>query len=200
MATSNVSIWNQALVALGSQATIESESEASAPADVCRSVYLDAVDKMLSHYDWEWAEHISAPLNPLVAPNPLSGSYAYWFSLPGDALYVREISRDGSTHNRPAERFHQFHDPGEGDVMACDLSSPYVRFTYKVRDPQLFSAGSTESLVYLVASKIAMKITSHPEMVNSMGVAYQRSLSEARTEIASIEERVHDASWVSDRE
>jgi hypothetical protein len=190
VAVSEVDIYNQALGALGAQATVTSTSEQSTEADALSAHYESVRDELLESTPWPWAHRFSGRLNTLPdtedSPRPMQ-QFVYWYKLPADVLRVREADREFSPI-RPTEPtpFEQFDDAAQGAVIALDILNPMISYTYRLTDTGRMSPGFVGALKFRLASEVAMKLTANPALQQAMFNAYIRALSMARANITGI--------------
>jgi hypothetical protein len=190
VSVSEVDIYNQALGALGAQATVTATDEQSTEADALNAHYETVRDELLESTPWPWALRISGRLNELVDteenPRPMQ-QFAFWYKLPADVLRVREADRE-FTPIRPTvpTPFEQFDDEGQGSVIATDIRNPMISYTYRLTDPGRMSPGFVGAMKFRLASEVAMKLTANPALQQAMFNAYIRALSMARANITGI--------------
>lgn len=200
MAGSVVEIWNLALIALGGKDTIVSEAEDSNEAAAMRVVWPTVRDELLEETDWPWASGYQQLANLDAIPDPVAIRWRYWQKIPAEALEVREIL--DTTSGRPTEPtpFEVLEDPTQGPVMACDVSTPNVRYTKRLTTVERYPAGFVSALKYRMAAEVAPKLTSSPGMQQAMMQSYVRKLSAARSRIPGRPPPPEKSTWHAARQ
>ncbi len=190
MALSEVDLYNQALNALGAEATVTATDEQSPEADAIRSIYDTVRDELLVSTDWPWAERFSERLNELIDteadPRPMQ-QYRFWYKIPADVLRVREADSEFTPVRKTEPTpFVEFNDAVQGKVIALDILNPMLRYTFNVEDPGLFSPGFVGAMKYRIAAEVSLKITANPQIQQAMTNAYRQALSMARANLTGI--------------
>jgi hypothetical protein len=198
MALSVVDIFNQALTNLGKDPSVTSLTDASTEREALSSVYDTTRDHVLIGSDWAWASRYSAKLAALSDDNP-QPHLTYWYKVPSDSLRIRKIEDTVIRPTRPIV-FIEFNDEVQGRVFATDMAEPIIRYTWMVQDPSLFDPGFVFSLAFLLASRVALTLTSNPRVQQGMFNAYRLSLADAVANIQVASPEPGDATWISDRE
>lgn len=183
--TSVVSICNLALSNLGAE-NISALSDAGAEARACRQFYEQTRDALLQVYPWRFAGKTQALAQ---ITNTEAGKWGYAYSRPNDCLKVRWVRPQYSVDD-PCAQTHQQeisnpHDV-EGDVIFCDLSPAFLRYTFKISDPTKFPPLFVETLSWHLTARLAMPLTRDLKMRND---AYQLSMqTRAQAEMADANE------------
>lgn len=152
-------ICNNALDLAGQGIHIESFDEQSRECNLCKSLYDSTVERALVKQNFSFArkdeviteemrlEHIALP-------------WRYTYSMPEDVLQIlylaplEQLGGKDSMHNKVIDfNFRQ----ADGKTVICtNAKAPFViHYQAKVTDESLFSAGFTEALEYLLASRLA---------------------------------------------
>lgn len=122
----------------------------------------------LTSYDWSFAKQkteLEATAN--------SGKYKYYYVLPDDCIYLRELCADEhySTTVSMYER--------NGQYIYTDSPSLYIVYTRKICEEQL-PAYFTEYFIYSLARKNCTKITGDQTLLQEMVQCEQTAYSVAK--------------------
>lgn len=123
MATSIVEIWNFALLELGHD-PVNDEDEVSEQADICRAAWPIQRDRMLEHFDWDFARRYVV-LTPINDDAELVDGWNYAYEWPQADLIV----------------FRGILNPNYGSVP----STPYVPSPYY---PAAYPSYTTKQIPY----------------------------------------------------
>lgn len=159
MASSEVEICNLAIGRTGQSIFINSLTEASQAANVCNVFFKPTRDAVLSAFPWNFAT-ARATLADLGTPPT---NWAYRYALPADCLTVRHLVVDGIREPLAHERI-AFEIAEEGDVrvLYTDCANAELVYTRRITNPNLFSPTFVSALGWLLASEIALPLTSAP--------------------------------------
>lgn len=174
MATTEVSICNEALTALGEN-VIVSLSDSNKAARLCNLKYANKRDYLLRRYYWNFAAK-RAQLTPEAAA-PLF-EFAAEFLLPADCIQLRELYPDSIVYRL------------EDNSILCDEATLDIKYTYKVTDPTKMDTTFIEALSALLAREMAISLTDSTTKHSQMDELYEVKLSEARY-AGSIEDDLH---------
>lgn len=118
----------------------------------------------LTSYDWSFAKQTVE-----LEANDNTGKYKYYYELPTDCIYLREICSDAS-YSMHVNRYER-----NGAYIYTDSPTLFVVYTRKICEEQL-PAYFTEYFIYSLARKNCTKITGDQnllqEMVQNEQVAY----------------------------
>jgi hypothetical protein len=197
MATSVVSIWNDALVEIGSKANVEDVDEGSTQSEAFKEIYETKRDMLLERLEWPFANaHVVASI--LVTANNPHPLYVYWYTAPPDSIVIREIL--GATHRpRALTGFEEFDDSTQGRVFATDDDSANIRYTRRITDVRKFSAGFTDTLVYELAAAVSMKLTSKRTIKKDMEESARRAYSAAAAGVPGKMTVDEDSEFIAER-
>lgn len=128
-----IHIFNAALLRLGER-PVSSTTETSAAANVCRELYPDVRDSLLSWHTWPWAT-VRLPLSRLVATPP--SDYAYYYAMPTEPMHLRtiDISLDDEGFDYQHEIYVNPLTPEDQQhVLATDAESVVLRYIGRVSE------------------------------------------------------------------
>lgn len=191
MATSTVSICNQALGWLGAD-SILSINDPSKEAQLCKENFDALRDTVLEEREWTFAVR-RLYLTPLVA-TPVYG-YANNFLLPADVLRVLNIpgAPGGVVGGIDALNGGRGADSGQGladwrvesidagRVIVANVSAVYCRVIWRVVNEQIWSAMFTQALAARLAADLAMPLVNSRSLQQDMWKLYTSKLSAAAT-------------------
>ena len=152
-----VSICNLALSNIGKE-NISSLSEATAEARACSQFYEITRDMLLQGYPWRFAE---TTVSLAEIDNLKPGAWGYAYQRPSDCLKVRWVRPEYSVDAPAMTRQDELSLPYEieGDVIFCDLSPAFLRFTSRLTDPTKFHPLFVDDLSWHLAVRLAMPLT-----------------------------------------
>lgn len=139
--------------------------DSSDKAQVVNRLYESARDEVLRSHTWNFAMKRSAALSETTAP---AFGYAKAFTLPADCLRVIELY--GSTSPWRVE----------AGVLVTDDTTAKVRYIAKITAFTSFSSEFINALQYLLASKLAMQVTSQPVLISPNYELYVKTVASAR--------------------
>lgn len=119
----------------------ESFDDGSVEADTCELIYTDAYHSLLLEHRWTFAKK-KVELNRIVVDSEYG--YEYVYNMPNDLLQL--LRTEGSIIS--GNKIHSDTSP---------LSVEYMR----VLDESLLPVGFTSTLVYMLASELAIPLTGH---------------------------------------
>ncbi len=145
MASSEVKICNEALVAHLGQEAITSLTETGNPNAVrCNLLYVPTRDEVLRAAMPNFAT-ARASLARIADETPDFG-YDYFYQLPTNCLRV--IGMDYSDNEYVIE----------GDRLLCDYDTAKILYIWRVTDPNLFDSLFVTALAIRIASKLAVPV------------------------------------------
>ncbi len=156
--TSVVSICNLALSNLGAD-NISALSDAGAEARACRQFYDQTLDALLQVYPWRFA---GKTVSLAEVTNTEVGKWGYAYRKPVDCLKPRWVRpeyslADPAYQTQQQEIFNPYDI--EGDILFCNLSPAFLRYTAQITDPTKFPPLFVESLSWHLAVRMAMPLT-----------------------------------------
>lgn len=175
MAGSVVEICNLALSHAAAGGPIASLTEASEPARACRLNYGPSRQTLLRAHPWGFAAR-RRTLALLASGDPASG-YQYRYQYPSDCVALRAVLGGGV-----ASRWViGVSDDGAARVVDTDAVAAVALYTADVEAVALFDPLFTESLAWLLASRLAMPLTGKRDVMRDCWQVYQQHLQSART-------------------
>lgn len=164
---SEIDICNRALGLLG-QSSITSFADDNRVAQICAQLYPAARDKCLEDRKWSFAltRVIIAPLTV-----PPAFEYANQFQIPSDCLILRSVT---SSDTRDRTKWVR-----EGDRILTDIGEIYVTYSRTVTNPDLYTNGFIEALVFKLAADMAIPISANKTLRQTYEQDYFRKIAEA---------------------
>ncbi len=188
---SEVQICNRALQKLGAK-RITSLTEDSTNARACNVAYESVRDALLRSYVWSCATKRAELAADSEAPD---WGRANAFQLPSDYIRLADPYPEDNHNN---------HDwVIEGKKIYTDDSAPiYVRYVYRVTDPNEMDALFQEALSAKLAYEICEEITQSNSKKESLGGDFDKSIKEAKRvgAIEKVASQPPEDSWVTVRQ
>lgn len=183
--TSVVEICNSALNKIGAN-TINSLSEDSQEARLCKAQFTRLRDALLRSHPWNFALH-RAVLARLA--DPPAFDFAYQYQLPGDCLRLLQLQD-------PATRFRI-----EGRQLLTDAEAARVLYIRRVTDPNRFDALFGEALATRLAAEIAFAVANSRSLGEEMLKLARDAIRDAKTRDAQegTPAVVAGSSWLDSR-
>jgi len=156
MASSKLDIWNLALVEIGHSELVANPDEGSVAADLCGLLYEQCRDYVLEDFPWRFAKRRST-LAIIAGTPPLAWGYQY--AIPADCLRIRALTNP-LTRTPLAEAKIPFERATDGtnNLLYTDLPDAELIYTMRITDVSRFDASFVASLVYYLASKLAVPL------------------------------------------
>lgn len=187
---SEVEICNRALQRLGSK-RIVSLSEDSVAARACTVAYQVVRDAELRAHPWSFAIKRASLAADAVAPD--------WgkqnaFTLPSDFLRLLPTyaERNGLWIDHVIE---------DGKIYTDETAPLYIRYVYKVTDPNKMDVLFREALAVKLAFELCEELTQSNTKKDGLSVDYKTAIREARrtNAIEKIAEQPPEDEWVTVR-
>lgn len=166
--SSIIEICNQALGNLGSKAAIQSLTEASTEAQECRRWYDVSRRSTLERHDWGFARKRSTLA---LHTNDPPDTWAYRYQWPATCLAARYIPDPGDDDMKVPFRQENAAD-GSRSILT-NLEQATLVFTFDATDPNLFTQTYIDALSFLMAFRMAPKLTSAKGLQKQMADAYE---------------------------
>lgn len=182
---SEVEICNEALTALGEN-MILSLTDNSKPARLCNLKYANKRDYLLRRYQWKFATRRVTLAPDVDTPDH---EFSAQFTLPTDCVQFRAIY--------PNTIIYRIEDK----KILCNESVLYIKYTYRVIDPNKMDATFMATLSALISRDLAIPLSESTTKRSQMDEDYEVKLSEARF-ASSIEddlENLEAEDWVDSR-
>lgn len=172
--TSAVEICNLALANVGSTSRIDSLTEASKEAAVCRQYYEHCRDIALSAHNWGFARKVAALAE--TANTPLDTKWAVEYAYPSDCVKIRKILPEASEPNE----YERGISEDDAAVIWCNVDEAYADYTKAITDTSFFSVEFVWALAWNLAAAIAMKVTGDANKKTMAEQKYQLAIQSAR--------------------
>lgn len=164
--SSKVSISNSALIRLGSN-RINSLTEDSEEAVLCNNIFDESLDYLLQLAPWGFAQVETSLARSSTAP---LYSYKYTYQLP-TLPYCLQVT---DIQNRIEYDI-------KGRYLYTDAESVNITYTKRVTDMNELSAAFIQAFIFYLASQLAMPLSKHKSMADTMEVKYQFAMQKAKT-------------------
>ena len=183
--SSEVEICNEALTSLGENPILSLTDDIKA-ARLCNLKYEAKRDYLLRRYIWNFATQRATLSSDVATPEY---GFSAQFTLPSDCIQFREIY--------PISVPYKI----EKNKILCDESILYIKYTYRVTDPNSMDATFKEALSALLSRELAIPLSDSVSLFKQMDELYEVKLSEARF-AGSIEqdlECIEATEWINAR-
>ena len=147
--TSQVSICNLALVAIGSSAFIQSMDEESVEARYAKLVYDAARRAVLRAHPWNFA----TVRDSLASVTAQKSKYSYSYALPTKCIKARYIVPLIPDEKIPFEV--ALSNDGSFRILHTDMPDAELAFTYDLENPDLFDPMFVDTFALGLASRLA---------------------------------------------
>lgn len=156
MAATQVGVYNMALGRLGVSIFIESVDEASNGAIACNVYYDQHVDQVLRDFPWNFCTSFATLANLGTPPT----NWDYRYALPSDCVNVRRIVIDGVANPRKEQRIpFKLATEGGVRVLYTNQEDAEIEYSARITDLNLWDSLAVSALAWLLASDIAMPLT-----------------------------------------
>lgn len=171
-----VAICNTALARIAINKSISSLEEDSVEASMCRSLYPEHVDTLLTACPWPFAQKRSSLVE---IPDSPRGGYRHTYQLPADCLVVQEVWRGRRIrHARERVPFAIEHE-AETRVLLTDMPNAEIRYTARVNNTLIFSPTFRDVLAWSLAADLAAALADKERMVHRAQAKYELALTRA---------------------
>lgn len=185
MAT-KVEICNIALSRIGNNQLIESLDEQSQEARQCKLIFDATFEKVLTDFDWPFA--LSYRSLSLIEETP-NDDWAFSYRYPTDCLKIRRIVT-GNRKDKQATKIEYETAIDNGvRVIFTDQEEAKVRYTVRIDDPTLWTAGFVSAFAWRLAYEIAMPLAEEPSRRDAALRGYMMEISEAASAAANESEQ-----------
>lgn len=161
---SKVQICNEALTALGEN-PILSLTDDTKSARLCNLKYADKRDYLLRRYFWNFATKRATLASDVATPE---FEFSAQFTLPSDCIQFRGLY--------PNSLIYRI----ENNKILCNESVLYIKYTYRVTDPNTMDATFREALSALLARELAIPLVDSTAKHGRMDELFEVKLSEAK--------------------
>ena len=190
---SEVLICNSALQLIKHSKTITSLTQGTKEANACELVYEEMRDSLLSMHGWNFATK-RVKMSQLSTAPIFEWKYGYEF--PGDFLRLVSVhdSSAGGTGSLPYKI--------EGNQVNTDAANLYLRYIYRVTDPNLMIPLFRVALSKLIASRLAVALSQSASRSDEMYKQFtDQDLPTAKSadSLQDYADGLPESSWVSTR-
>lgn len=147
-----LTIWRQALIHVGSRATVQSETEATREAQTLNNIWQSTYEAELEAFDWDFLTTYRT-LSLLSEDAPTLWDYAYQW--PSDCLSFRYIVASTRADDDPIA-YEIGIGTGGSKVIWTDEEDAEACYSKKVTDVSFWSADFRDALAWKLASALAM--------------------------------------------
>ena len=183
-------ICNMALSYLG-KGVISSMDESTENARAVKLFYDPARCEILREFPWGFA-HRRERL-ALSAQDIPGWDYAYGY--PAECLKLNRLMAE--TYEPYRKPFDIVNIGASTKIIVTDLENAFADYVWNVQDPNLFDDVFITGFSHLLASKIAMRLTGNPQVMQQEYQLYQATINSARLQDAreKMTEPVYDSSY-----
>lgn len=182
MAVSKVDICNKAIGILGAK-PIAALTEQSNNAIRLNAVYDTVRDSVLRAHAWGFATMIESLAQ--ISGETVAG-WTYLYAKPSQCVKINKVFTDDSATNPNPTEFEEMRSPVSGvGAVACNDSPAYIKYTFRVDDPTLYSSDFIECFAYKLAGETAYLITGNADFGRAVDAIYDKKVSEAKRNDAS---------------
>jgi len=190
MATSEVNICNQALRLIGAN-RITSLTENTTNSKDCAEFYSQCRDAVLRAHNWSFAT-VYRTLAAVTVPDEYAGEYCFAFMYPSDCLQIQNVSELGKN---TSELYEVVNSATNEQIILTNISAAVASYTKRETDATKFDPGFSESLVFLLASKLALPVTQDMNKATAMSQSYESAIQKARS--ADVKEQKTDQPYIN---
>lgn len=199
MAVDVVTVWNLALAAAGSRATVSSETETSREANLCRLWYNTVKDNVLKTASWPSTKRYSR-LAVLAERNPS----ALWVNTdPSPGYKFAYAIPDGMLAPRYLTTYARFEQEMLGDNLAImtNEEQAVLHFSAKQDDVTRWDAGLDMAMLYSLAAHMCYALNAKSGLAARLDEKAFSFVVSAQTDVANEADDYADklASWHSSR-
>lgn len=159
MAASETSICNMALAHLAGTALITALGDGSREGALCEVFYANSRDEVLARFDWAFASHYQG-LADIGGP---PANWTYRYAYPSNCVAARQVIKDvdkvATYPFRVTSRYDATTGAFIGRALLTDVSPATLRYTARVINPEVFTAGFINALSYRLAYDISEAVT-----------------------------------------
>lgn len=191
-----IEICNQALGNLGTKSAIQALNEASTEAKECLRWYDPSRKSTLERFDWGFARRRAAlALHTVDAPD----TWGYRYQWPATCIAARYIPDPGDDDVKVPFRQENASDGSRS--LLTNLGSATLIYTFDATDPNLFTPTFVDALSFLMAFRMAPKLTASKGKQKEMADAYEAffKISTGSNANQQTSNPVPDADWIKGR-
>ena len=174
-----ITIYNLALTRLGHNEFVETASDTTTAAKVCRLHYEPTRRAVLEAHPWNFAVKRAELAALTDAPNH---EFDYAFALPADFLRIVRTSLEADGYTDAEYRIETMVSGGDTiRVLVTNDETLSIEYLADVTDPNLVSATFADLMAARLAAEISMSITDTMSASQALWQIYESKLREART-------------------
>lgn len=177
--TSQVEIYNLALMNIGHTQTVSSLEERSKERIVCSQFWTITRDAVLAEFNWPFATKYET----LALIDDETKPWQYTYQYPTECLKALYLVNDGLI--QPDERYQPEYETAYGDsgrVILTDHPDAVLAYITRVEDAGRFPPLFVIALAWRLAQHIAMPMTATQSLVQSCAQQYKITSQEAWAE------------------
>jgi hypothetical protein len=186
MADSIEAICNLGLLVIGVTRGIDSIDDGSEEADVCKAIYEQDRDEVLSAFAWPFATaHVRpAPIDSTtLALGGVPSGWLYAFAMPADALRVRSIFTALGALPEGSSTFVPEYDPLlQEQIILSNYDAPDFLITFRVTDVTKFPPLFVRALAGRMAEDLVLGLKKTPADGQRAHAYYLQALADAKVE------------------
>ena len=194
-----VTIGNMALSHIGADSTIENFNENSTEAGEIDLWYDYSRLQTLEAFDWSFAR--TRVILATHEEDPPAGIWAFRYQYPSDAVVVRRLPNPAGPRAAAIPFSIEMDGTKSTKTIVTDLEDATVVYTFDQETTTLFSSHFVETLSRLLASRIAMAITTKKKVADDNFSIWQGMIikSEAVDANEEMQRAPDDAEWIKVR-
>lgn len=199
MAVTELTLWNQALSALGTGSSVQSANENSVEARNCGIWYETVRDAIFAAAPWPCLTAFSRLAllverdddEDWVVTDPPPGRL-YAFGLPSQFIRPRHLASFGQFELSTVDGTK---------CLACDEENPILCYTKRIDDPSSWDIGLQQAVVFGLAAHIAKASTGNDSDLQNMFTLANEKIMIARANNANSSQVQHEAipDWLAAR-
>lgn len=186
MADSIEAIANLALLIIGDSKGIASIDEGSEESDVCKAVYDQDRDEVLSAFAWPFATSRAKPAPIDATTLSLGGVPSGWlfaYAMPTDALRVRSIfTALGALPASASTYITEYDALLQEPIILTNNDAPEFLFTFRVTDVKQFPPLFVRALAGRMAEDLVLGLRKDPKLGQAAHVYYLQAMADAKAE------------------
>jgi hypothetical protein len=156
---SDVEICNLALSHLAIATEIATLTERSKEAQACNRFYTQVRDEVLRDFPWPFATTVAALALVTDFTGVAGAEWTYAYRYPSDCVRARRILSGIRKDTRQSRVPFRILQDATGSLLYTDKNSAQLEYTARVTDPTRYQADFVEALALLLASRIAVRVT-----------------------------------------
>jgi hypothetical protein len=188
VAFTNEIILQMAAANLGETTTVASLATPTTKTEKLGVLFLEPTrDRFLAKHNWSFATK-RLPLTDITATEPREG-WTHAYDLPADLLRVVEIDL-GYRAGPPPTGFDPVHPTlpgarwaietaGGKRILLCDIEGASLVYVARITDYALWDPDAVEAFIWMLSAKLAMPLSTSPEIAKLAETMARQTLAEA---------------------